>query len=453
MILPTVVLVGRPNVGKSTLFNRLTRSRNALVADRPGLTRDRHYGIGRLSDKQYLVVDTGGFEPKASGGIEAEMAEQTLQAIDEADAVIFVVDGREGITAQDESIGVLLRKLTGSRDIRVIVAANKAEGLDDDTVAADFYRLGLGEPFCISASHGDGVETMMDVVTEPFPVQPVQMQEPSHAPKVAVVGRPNVGKSTLINAILGENRLIAYDQPGTTRDSIYVDFERNGKPYILIDTAGMRRRTKVNDAIEKFSVIKTLQAIEDANVVILVLDATSEVSDQDASIGKFILDEGRALVIAVNKCDDTDEYQRDQIKRALDFKMAFLSFAKTHFISAVERRGINGVLRSVDDAYAAAFAKLSTPKLTRALHNAVERQAPPRAGMLRPKLRYAHQGGMNPPLIVIHGNSLDAISDGYKRYLEHMFLDVFKLQGTPLRVQFKVNRNPYVDKRTSRKRH
>ena len=450
MILPTIALVGRPNVGKSTLFNRLTRSRDALVADRPGLTRDRHYGIGRMGDKDYLVIDTGGFEPKSKEGtIESEMADQTLLAIDEADAVLFIVDGREGLTAQDEGIGVLLRRLTGQRDCRVYIVANKAEGLDSLVVGADFFKLGLGEAHTISASHGDGVMAMIEAVTASFPDKPEAdpEKEKQRKPKVAIIGRPNAGKSTLINALLGENRMITYDQPGTTRDSIYVDFTRGRKTYTLIDTAGLRRRGKVNDAIEKFSVIKTLQAIEDANVVVLVIDGQQEVSDQDISIARFAVDAGRALVITINKCDDIPEYQASVIRRMLEFKLGFLSFAKRHFISALKRRGIGALMRSVDEAHLAAFAKLPTPKLTRTLIAAVAKQLPPRNGIHRPKLRYAHQGGMNPPLIVIHGTGLDDIPESYRRYLEGTFIDTFHLQGTPLRVQFKITHNPYIDKR------
>ena len=450
MILPTIALVGRPNVGKSTLFNRITRSRDALVADRPGLTRDRHYGIGRMGDKSYLVVDTGGFEPSPDGGsIESEMAEQTLLAIDEADIVLFLVDGREGLTAHDESIAILLRRLTGQRDCRVYVVVNKAEGLAHDIVVADFFKFGLGEAFTVSSSHGDGVMAMIETITVDFPKIPPKDTDAPHEkkPKVAVIGRPNAGKSTLINAFLGENRMIAYDQPGTTRDSIYVDFTKGKQAYTLIDTAGVRRRGKVTDAIEKFSVIKALQAIEDANVVILVLDAQQEVADQDVSLAKFALEAGRALVIAINKCDDIDDYQLSVMKRTLEFKLSFLDFAKRHFISALKKRGVNAILKSINEAYDAAFSKLSTPKLTRALIAAVAKQLPPRYGIHRPKLRYAHQGGMNPPLIVVHGTGLDHVPESYRRYLEGMFMDRFKLQGTPLRVQFKTAYNPYIEKR------
>jgi len=443
---PTIALVGRPNVGKSTLFNRLTRSRDALVADIPGLTRDRHYGHGRLGAKPYLVVDTGGLEPTAKDGIYHAMAKQTLQAVDEADAVLLLVDGRAGLTAQDREIANRLRK--SGRPLYLVV--NKSEGLSRDAAAAEFHELGLGEPLAISAAHGDGVRELMDLVLESVPLEEPEARRAEHlprVPKIAVVGRPNVGKSTLVNAIIGEDRVIAFDQPGTTRDSIYVDFQRNGKPYTLIDTAGLRRRGKVEETAEKFSVIKTLQSIEDANVVILVLDAQHEISEQDAHIAGFILEAGRALVVAVNKWDHLDQAQRDQIKREFDRKLEFLHFARTHFVSALEGKGLAELIKSIDLAYAAAMTKLPTPKLTRALIAATARQAPPRHGLFRPKLRYAHQGGMNPPVIVIHGNQLDALPDSYRRYLEHFFIDTFALQGTPVRIQFKVSTNPYATKR------
>jgi len=443
---PTIALVGRPNVGKSTLFNRLTRSRDALVADIPGLTRDRHYGHGRLGAKPYLVVDTGGLEPTAKDGIYHAMAKQTLQAVDEADAVLLLVDGRAGLTAQDREIANRLRK--SGRPLYLVV--NKSEGLSREAAAAEFHELGLGEPLAISAAHGDGVRELMDLVLESVPPEVEEARRAEHlprVPKIAVVGRPNVGKSTLVNAIIGEDRVIAFDQPGTTRDSIYVDFQRNGKSYTLIDTAGLRRRGKVEETAEKFSVIKTLQSIEDANVVILVLDAQHEISEQDAHIAGFILEAGRALVVAVNKWDHLDQTQRDQIKREFARKLEFLHFARTHFVSALEGKGLAELIKSIDLAYAAAMTKLPTPKLTRALIAATARQAPPRHGLFRPKLRYAHQGGMNPPVIVIHGNQLDALPDSYRRYLEHFFIDTFALQGTPVRIQFKVSTNPYATKR------
>ncbi|GGY05420.1 ribosome biogenesis GTPase Der [Paludibacterium paludis] len=441
---PTVALVGRPNVGKSTLFNRLTRSRDALVADQPGLTRDRHYGHGRVGAKPYLVVDTGGFEPIVDEGILFEMAKQTLQAVDEADVVVFLVDGRTGVTPQDKVIANRLRQ--SGRPVHLVV--NKAEGLQSAMAGAEFHELALGEPVAISAAHGDGVRELMEIVLEGFPDK--TEEESLRHPKFAVIGRPNVGKSTLVNAILGEDRVIAFDHPGTTRDSIYIDFEREGHTYTIIDTAGVRRRGKVNEAIEKFSVIKTMKAIEDANVAVLVLDAQLDISEQDATIAGFALEAGRALVVAVNKWDNLESEQKETVKREIARKLAFLDFAKFHFISAKEGRGIADLFKSIDEAYRAAMAKLATPKLTRVLKVAVERQAPPRSGAIRPKMRYAHQGGMNPPIIVVHGNALDAVPDSYTRYLEHTFRKVFKLQGTPLRVQYKTGDNPFDTEKDSR---
>ncbi|OQA30341.1 MAG: GTPase Der [Betaproteobacteria bacterium ADurb.Bin341] len=438
---PTLVLVGRPNVGKSTLFNRMTRSRDAIVANMPGLTRDRHYGHGRMGGKPHLVVDTGGFEPLVKDGILRAMARQTEQAIAEADAVLFIVDGRAGITPQDKEIANQLRRL----ERPVFVAVNKAEGMDRGTVAAEFHELGLGEPYAISAAHGDGVRNLVDLALESFPEEG-EAESAADSVKVAVVGRPNVGKSTLINTLLGEDRVIAFDQPGTTRDSIEIDFEKNGHHYILVDTAGMRRRGKVFETIEKFSVIKTLQSIEDAQVVILMLDARQDISDQDAHIAGFIAESGRALVVAVNKWDRLEPYVREQIKEKLAQKFRFLDFARFHYISAQENTGLTALFKSVDAAYKAAMTNLPTPQLTRVLIDAVARQAPPRHGIFRPKPRYAHQGGSNPPIVVIHGNALDHIGDAYKRYLEHCFREAFKLEGTPLRIQFNTSHNPFAGK-------
>ncbi len=437
---PTIVIVGRPNVGKSTLFNRLTKTRDALVADIPGLTRDRHYGHGKLGSKPYLVVDTGGFEPLAKDGIMHEMARQTEQAIAEADTIVFVVDGRVGITALDKEIANKLRRVQRP----VLVAVNKSEGMNQGVVIADFHELGLGEPHAISATHGEGVRSLIEEALQPFP-EPVENESKSDEIKVAIVGRPNVGKSTMINAVLGEERVIAFDQPGTTRDAIFVDFERGGRKYTLIDTAGLRRKGKVFETIEKFSVIKTLQSIEDAHVVILVLDAQQDISDQDAHIAGFVVESGRALVVAVNKWDGLDTYKRDQVKSEIETRLKFLEFANFHYVSALKGLGLSAVFRSVDAAYRAATADLSTPRLTRTLIDAVARQSPPRNGIFRPKLRYAHQGGRNPPVVVVHGNALDKVPDSYKRYLERVFREVFKLQGTPLRIQFNVSENPYAE--------
>lgn len=437
---PTLVIVGRPNVGKSTLFNRLTRSRDALVADQPGLTRDRHYGHGRIGNKPFLVVDTGGFEPQAKEGIVHEMARQAESAIAEADVLVFVVDVRSGLVPQDKVIADLLRR--SGRP--VIIAANKGEGMERAVVAAEFHELGCGDPLVISAAHGDGVRELVELALEPFPEDSDGGDEP-RGPRVAIAGRPNVGKSTLVNTLLGEERVIAFDMPGTTRDAIEIPFERNGKAYTLIDTAGLRRKGRVFEAIEKFSVIKTLQAVEEANVVILMVDATQEISDQDAHIAGFAIDAGRALVVAVNKWDAVDQYRRERIRQDVARKLNFLGFAKVHNVSALKGQGIGGILASVDGAYAAAMAKLSTPKLTRVLIAAVEKQAPPRHGAFRPKLRYAHQGGSNPPVVVIHGSALEHIPASYTRYLERYFLEAFKLQGTPMRIQYKTARNPYAD--------
>jgi len=437
-MLPTLVLVGRPNVGKSTLFNRLTRSRDALVADQPGLTRDRHYGRGRLGDKPHLVVDTGGLEPVAKDGIMHHMARQTRQAVDEADVVLFLVDGRQGVTPQDKIIAEELRR-TG-RPLLLLV--NKVEGMQRARVTAEFHELGLGEPLPISSAHGDNVEEVVEIALEDFPLPEESAEQEADHPRIAIVGRPNVGKSTLVNAILGEERVIAFDQPGTTRDSICIDFERAGHHYTIIDTAGVRRRGKIDEVVEKFSVIKTLQSIEDANVVVLVVDARDQITEQDAHLADFVLQAGRALVLAVNKWDGLDTYRRDMAKREIERKLHFLGFAKQHFISALKGSGVAAVLKSVDQAYAAAMAKLPTPKLTRVLQDAIEKQPPPR-GRFRPKMRYAHQGGSNPPIVVIHGNGLDNVPDSYKRYLERTFREVFKLQGTPLRIQFNVGKNPF----------
>ncbi|MEC4721424.1 ribosome biogenesis GTPase Der [Noviherbaspirillum sp. CPCC 100848] len=441
---PVIALVGRPNVGKSTLFNRLTRSRDALVADLPGLTRDRHYGEGRVGERPFLVIDTGGFEPVAKEGIMHEMAKQTKQAVAEADVVIFIVDGRQGLTPHDKTITDFLRK--SGRQVMLVV--NKAEGMKYTSVTAEFYELGLGDPYVISAAHGDGV---VDLVNESLDLAFAQRPPESEAEvsatrgiKIAIVGRPNVGKSTLVNTLLGEDRVIAFDMPGTTRDSIEIPFEREGKHYTLIDTAGIRRRGKVFEAIEKFSVVKTLQSISEANVVLLLLDAQQDISEQDAHIAGFVLESGRALVVGVNKWDGLDSDRRDEIKIDMERKLAFLFFAKFHFISALKGSGIAPLMKSIDSAYAAAMAKLSTPRLTRALIEAVEHQQPRRKGSIRPKLRYAHQGGQNPPIVVIHGNALEAIDDNYKRYLEKHFRETFSLVGTPLRIELRSSKNPFA---------
>jgi len=440
-----MVIVGRPNVGKSTLFNRLTRRRDAIVADTPGLTRDRHYGQGRVGGKPYIVVDTGGLEPAPTGILRA-MAEQTLQAVAEADAVIFMVDGRQGLTAQDRAIAEQLR--AGGKRIWLVV--NKTEGMERAIAAVEFHELGLGDPLAISAAHGEGVSDLAELILAGFPEAESGGEDQERYPRIAIVGRPNVGKSTLVNRLLGEDRLVVFDEPGTTRDAIEVEFERGGRHYILVDTAGLRRRGRVTEPAEKFSVIKTLHAIERANVVILVLDASERITDQDAHIAGYVVEAGRALVVAVNKWDGLDELQRSTAKQTLARNLNFIEFAPVHFISALNGSGIRPLFDAVEAAYQAANARLSTPKLTRALMAAVTRQEPPRAGTARPKLRYAHQGGVNPPRIVIHGSGLDRISAGYRRYLERFFRDTFKLKGTCLRVEFRRGRNPYDRKRAGR---
>jgi GTPase len=441
-MLPILVLVGRPNVGKSTLFNRLTRSRAALVADFPGLTRDRQYGRGSAAGRRFIVVDTGGFEPVAKSGILHEMAKQTRAAIAEADAIVFMVDARSGLTEQDTNIARLLRR--SGRP--VLVAVNKAEGIAPERATAEFHEFGLGEPYPISAAHGENVDALAELALAEVPAgaaDDADVISDWKTTKIAIVGRPNVGKSTLVNTLLGEDRVIAFDEPGTTRDAIYLDFERAGRRYTLIDTAGVRRRGKVWESVEKFSVVKTLQAIDDANVVVLLLDAAG-ITEQDAHLAGHIVEAGRALVVGVNKWDCVPAGGRDEVKRDLDRKMGFLDYAQTHFISARDGTGIAPLLRSVDAAYAAAMSKLPTPKLTRALAAAVQSHEPPRAGGGRPKLRYAHQGGQNPPVIVIHGTALRHIPATYRRYLEHFFREAFQLRGTPLRIQFKTAANPYA---------
>ena len=441
---PVIAVVGRPNVGKSTLFNRMTKSRDAIVADFSGLTRDRHYGDGRSGEHEFIVVDTGGFEPDSTTGIVKEMAKQTRQAVAEADAVIFVVDVRAGVSGQDHDIARYLR--TAGK--KVVLAVNKAEGMAESPLLAEFFELGLGDPHPISAAHGQGIRSLTDAALANFEFdEPEDETVEQNGPiRLAVAGRPNVGKSTLINTWLGEERLVAFDQPGTTRDAITVPFERNGQKFDLIDTAGLRRRGKVFEAVEKFSVVKTLQAISDANVVLLLLDATQGVTDQDAHIAGYILESGRAVAVAVNKWDAIDGYQKETLQRSIEQRLAFLKFAPVLHISAIKRQGLGPVWKAIADAHASATRKMSTPVLTRLLQEAVEHQAPKRAGAFRPKLRYAHQGGMNPPLIVIHGNSLDHISDTYKRFLEGRFREHFKLTGTPMRIELRSSRNPFDTK-------
>ncbi len=442
---PVVAIVGRPNVGKSTLFNRLTKSRDAIVADFAGLTRDRHYGDARSDGREFIVIDTGGFEPDSTTGIVREMAKQTQQAVAEADAVLFVVDVRAGLSAQDHDIARYLRQANK----RVVLAANKAEGMADSPALGEFHELGMGEPHAVSAAHGQGIRSLVEAALEgfEFDVADDAGVGPDKPIRLAVAGRPNVGKSTLINTWLGEERLVAFDQPGTTRDAIHVPFERQGQRFELIDTAGLRRKGRVFEAIEKFSVVKTLQAIADAHVVVLLLDATQGVSDQDAHIAGYILESGRAVVIALNKWDAVDSYQREMLERSLAQRLAFLRYAEVLRISARKRQGLAPLWKAIAQAHASANAKLPTPVLTRLVLDAVTHQAPKRAGHFRPKLRYAHQGGMNPPIVVIHGNALEHVTDAYKRYLEGRVRAHFKLVGTPLRIELKTSRNPFDSNR------
>lgn len=437
---PTFVIVGRPNVGKSTLFNRLTRTRDAIVADVAGLTRDRHYGRGSIAGRRFVVVDTGGIQSDSPEGVYQEMARQAQLAMDEADVLLFVVDARAGLTHADRGIADLVRR-SGRH---TVVLANKAEGLDWAQAGAEFHELGLGEPQAISAAHGSGVQDLMETLLQGVATEAESDEE--RKPRIAIIGRPNVGKSTLVNALLGEERVIAFDEPGTTRDSIYIDFDWRGTEYTLIDTAGVRRRGKISEVVEKFSVIKTLQSIEHANVVVLVLDASREVSDQDASLAGYVLETGRAVVVAVNKWDSASQEDRDRVKREFERKLGFLDFAKVHYVSAKNNKGLVPVMASVARAYACANLKMPTPKLTKILTAAVLRQNPPRAGLIRPKPRYAHQGGSNPPIIVIHGNALDRLPETYKRYLQRAFSDAFDLEGTPVRIEFRTGRNPYAEK-------
>jgi GTP-binding protein len=450
---PVIAIVGRPNVGKSTLFNRLTKTRNAIVADYAGLTRDRHYGDARIGEREFIVIDTGGFEPENPTGIVREMAKQTRQAVAEADAVIFVVDVRAGVSAHDHDIARYLR----SAGKKVLLAVNKAEGMADSPHLAEFHELGLGDPLAVSAAHGQGIGDLAeaalavalgDEAGENSDAEPMSPDEADLPIRLAVAGRPNVGKSTLINAWLGEERLVAFDQPGTTRDAIVVPFERAGTRFDLIDTAGLRRRGKVFEAVEKFSVVKTLQAIAEANVVLLLLDATQGVTDQDAHIAGYILESGRAVVVAVNKWDAVDGYQKEQLERSIAQRLPFLKFAPVLTISAVRRQGFAPVWKAIADARASATRKMSTPVLTRLLLEAVQHQSPKRAGAFRPKLRYAHQGGMNPPVVVVHGNSLEHVTDSYKRYLEGRIRAHFKLTGTPLRIEMRSSKNPFVERRS-----
>ena len=444
-MLPVVALVGRPNVGKSTLFNALTRTRDALVADQPGLTRDRKYGYARVGPRPCVVVDTGGLLEDMQG-IERLMAEQTLKAVEEADRVLLVVDAREGWVPADQHVADVLRRSGKS----VIVVANKSESLDPAMAAADFHQLGFGEPVTVSAAHGEGVHGLVERALEGLPEPEPRAEEDASGEgeiRVAVIGRPNVGKSTLINRLLGEERLVAFDQPGTTRDSVYVPFERDGQRYVLIDTAGVRRRARVSDAVEKFSIVKALQAIEEAHVVIGVLDAHDTIAEQDASLLGLVAEQGRAMVIAVNKWDGIDPSQRDAIRDGVDLRLDFLRYAPVHFISARHGTGVGDLMGSVRSAYRSAMKELPTKELTRALEQAIAMHQPPLVRGRRIKLRYAHQGGRNPPVVVIHGNQTQHVPDAYRRYLENHFRQTFRLTGTPMRIEFRTDDNPYSGRR------
>ncbi len=444
-MLPVLALIGRPNVGKSTLFNRLTRSRDALVADYPGLTRDRQYGFGKLGPIPYLVIDTGGV---AGGeeGIHELMVEQTVRALEEADVAIIMVDGRSGLTAADENVAELARKHAS----KTFLAVNKSEGLDSAIAAGEFHGLGMGEPLPVSATHGDHINALMDLVLADFEVEDTEESEGDEDERelrIAVVGRPNVGKSTLINRLIGEDRLVVFDQPGTTRDSVSVPFERNDRKYELIDTAGIRRRAKVSGAIEKFSIVKALQAIERAQVVVAVLDAHEGVTEQDVSLLGLILERGRALVVVTNKWDGLSAAERKHVRDELDRRLPFLDFAERMTISALHGTAVGDLLPAVERAFRAATRDLSTKDLTRELENAVTAHPPPLVRGRRIRLRYAHQGGRNPPVIVIHGNQTERVPEAYRRYLINRFRKVFKLKGTPVRLTLKTSKNPFKGRR------
>jgi GTP-binding protein len=445
-MLPVIALIGRPNVGKSTLFNRLTRSRDALVADYPGLTRDRQYGFGKLGPIPYLVIDTGGV---AGGeeGINELMVEQTIHALEEADAALIMVDGREGLTAADEHVADLARR-NGKKTWLIV---NKAEGLDTAIAGGEFHALGLGEPIAVSAAHGDRISALMDSVLADFEAEEEEptpsYDDDEHALRIAVVGRPNVGKSTLINRLIGEDRLVVFDQPGTTRDSVSVPFEKNDRKYELIDTAGIRRKAKVHEAIEKFSIVKALQAIDRAEVVISVLDAQEGVTEQDVSLLGLVLERGRSLVVVTNKWDGLSADKRKHVRDELDRRLPFLDFAERITISALHGTAVGDVLPAVERAFKAAVIDMPTTDLTRELEAAVTAHPPPLVKGRRIRLRYAHQGGRNPPVIVIHGNQTDRVPEAYRRYLINRFRKVFKLKGTPVRLALKSGKNPYAGKR------
>jgi len=456
-MVPVIALVGRPNVGKSTLFNRLTKTRNAIVGDIPGLTRDRQYGDAKWQGRDYILIDTGGISGDEEG-IDAKMAEQSLLAIEEADIVLFLVDARDGLCPADEHIATHLRK----RDKRTLVTVNKVDSLDEHVVTAEFSALGLGDVVGIAASQGRGINKLMEWALAEYEPEPeaealefvegedlVKIPGPSAKDgiKIAIIGRPNVGKSTLVNRMLGEERVVVFDQPGTTRDSIYIPFERDGEKYTFIDTAGVRRRGRIHEEVEKFSVVKTLQAIKDANVVIFVVDAREGIVDHDLNLLGFALEAGRAIVIAINKWDGMQPSERDFVKVELERRLFFVNFADIHFISALHGTGVGHLYRSVQNAFTSAVTRWPTSRLTQVLEDAVREHQPPMINGRRIKLRYAHLGGANPPLIVIHGNQTDLVPKSYARYLENTYRRVLKLVGTPIRIEFKGGENPFADKK------
>ncbi|GGI72485.1 GTPase Der [Shewanella hanedai] len=462
-MIPVVALVGRPNVGKSTLFNRLTRTRDALVADYPGLTRDRKYGRAHLSGYEFIVVDTGGIDGTEEG-IEVHMAEQSMAAIEEADVVLFLTDARSGLTASDQAIAEHLRR----REKTTFVVANKVDGIDADSACAEFWALGLGEVYQMAAAQGRGVTNMIEYALAPYAEalglvrdgdeegedeeEKEYTEEDAEADqkrlqdlpiKLAIIGKPNVGKSTLTNRILGEERVVVYDEPGTTRDSIYIPMERDGREYILIDTAGVRRRSKVNETVEKFSVIKTLKAVEDSNVVLLIVDAREGIAEQDLGLLGFVLNSGRALVIAVNKWDGIDQDIKDRVKSELDRRLGFIDFARIHFISALHGTGVGHLFESVQEAYESATRRVSTSMLTRIMQMAQDDHQPPMVNGRRVKLKYAHAGGYNPPIVVVHGNQVKKLPDSYKRFMMNYYRRSLKVMGTPIQVRFQDGDNPF----------